>query len=345
MQTYILGIRNFLEITIQSIYMERLLLIDTFNYIHRAYYALPKTFKDANGEPTNAVYGFTSMLISTIDTLKPTYVIAAMDELTQPNFRDAAFDAYKKNRKEMDADLESQLSKIEEIIEAFGIPRLVLPGFEADDIIGSISRQAVAKGIEVVIVSNDKDILQLLGPYVKVFIPDNSKDGGKFFGVSEFREKYGFEPEQLIDYKALRGDPSDNIPGVSGIGEKTASELVKKYKTLESLYKYIDSEKGNSIKPESVRVKLTVGRDMAFLSKKLVTIDENTAVTFDPALCKLKHVDRLKVVEILKRYNFKSLIRRLGFEVAGDSSGRLSENGSKGSKVVTPENENQLSMI
>lgn len=306
----------------------RLLLIDAFNYIHRAYHALPKTFKDKNGEPTNAIYGFTSMLISTLDTLKPTHVIAAFDELEKPTFRDEKFAAYKANRKEMEEELKSQLPKIEEIIESFGIPLVVLPGFEADDVIGGLVKQASKVGVEVVIVSNDRDIQQLLGPKVKVFFPDNSKEGGKFFGEAEFKEKYGFEPIYVIDYKALRGDVSDNIPGVFGIGEKTASELVKKYKTIENLYENI-----GDIREESLKLKLVGGYENAVLSKKLATIDSSIPVELDLSSCKLKLVDRLKVVEILKKYNFKSLIRRMGFEVEGENI--------KESKA----NEKQLSMF
>ncbi|OGC50797.1 hypothetical protein A2716_02050 [candidate division WWE3 bacterium RIFCSPHIGHO2_01_FULL_40_23] len=289
--------------------MQRLLLIDTYNYIHRAYHALPKTFKDLNGQPTNAVYGFTSMLISTLEILKPVYVIAALDDLTQPTFRDADFSQYKANRKEMEEELSSQIPKIEEIITAFGIPKLVVGGYEADDIIGTISAQAEEKGVEVVVVSNDRDILQLLSGSVKVFMPDNSKEGGKFFGIKEFREKYGFEPENLVDYKALRGDASDNIPGVFGIGEKTASSLIQKFETIENMYENL-----NEIKETSLKEKLKRGKDSAFLSKKIATIVRSTPVSFDPSLSKLKQVDRIKVVEVLKRYNFKSLIRRMGFE-------------------------------
>ena len=310
--------------------MQRLLIIDTYNYIHRAYHALPKSFKDANGEPTNAIYGFTSMLISTFDTLKPTYVVAAFDDESTPTFRDEQFDKYKATRKETDQELISQIPKIQEVIDAFGVLSLVLPRFEADDIIGTISKQAEKEGIEVVIVSNDKDILQLLSPMTRVFMPDNSKEGGKFFGVAEFKEKYGFEPIQMIDYKSLRGDTSDNIPGVFGIGEKTASELIQKYRTVENLYENIDD-----IQQEALKNKLMHGYESAVLSKKLVTIDRDADVKLDLKVSKLKQVDRLKVVEVLKKYNFRSLIRRMGFEVEGYEP----------KKRVKGENKSQLSML
>ena len=293
--------------------MNRLLLIDTFNYVHRAYHALPKAFKDKDGNPTNAVYGFSSMLISTIDILKPTHVIAAFDELTQPTDRSKEFSAYKATRKETDQDLLVQLPRIEEIISAFGIQKMILPGYEADDIIGCVAMQAEKLGFDVIIVSNDKDILQLLSPHVRVFQPDSSKEGGKFFGVGEFREKYGFEPMQMVDYKALRGDLSDNIPGVFGIGEKIASDLIQKYTTVENLYEHI-----NDIKPEGLKNKLMHGYESAVLSKRIATIVCDSSLKFDSEKCKLKEVNRAKAMEEFKKLNFKSLIRRMGFEVEGD---------------------------
>ncbi len=300
--------------------MARLLLIDTFNYIHRAYHALPKTFKDKNGESVNAVYGVTSMLISTLDALKPTHVIAALDD-DKPTKRGESFAAYKANRKELEPELKSQLSKIEEIISAFGIPKFLLTGFEADDIIGTLAKQAEKAGIEVAVVSNDRDLLQILSPSIRVFVLDSAKQSGHFFGVSDFKSKYEFEPINMIDYKALRGDPSDNIPGVFGIGDKTALELVQKYKTIENLYENI-----GDIKKESLKLKLVGGYESAVLSKQLATIDCSLDIKLDLKDCKLKQIDRLAVVEVLKRYNFKSLIRRLGFEVDKENVKKLEDN-------------------
>ncbi|MBI4091204.1 DNA polymerase I, partial [candidate division WWE3 bacterium] len=175
--------------------------------------------------------------------------------------------------------------------------------------------QAEEKKIETVIVSNDKDVLQLLSDKTKIFIPDNSKEGGKYFGVVQFKEKYGFEPVNMIDYKALRGDSSDNVPGVYGIGDKTALSLIRKYKTIERLYEDI-----NNIAPESLKLKLLRGYESALLCKKIVKIDCSSFVRLDLSASKQKLVDRLRVVEVLKKYNFKSLIRRLGFEIEGESA-------------------------
>lgn len=315
--------------------MNKLLLIDTYNYIHRAYHAMPKTFKDKDGNPTNAIYGFTSMLISTLDLIKPTHVVAALDEKDDKVFRKHDFDGYKANRKELEPELESQIDRIRELIEAFGIKQVFVKGYEADDIIGTLARIAVSKGSsgsvnrsaktdqdwEVVIVSNDRDITQLLAlsDKVRVFFVDNSKEGGSYFGRAEFVAKYGYDPANLIDFKGLRGDSSDNIPGVYGVGDKTATDLIKQYKTIEELYAHL-----SNIKAESVRNKLIKGKDSAQLSKKLATIITDLDLKVDGKSLsledtKIRMLDRLKVLEVLKRYNFKSLIRRLGFDVEGES--------------------------
>lgn len=318
--------------------MDRLLLIDTYNYMHRAYHALPKTFKDQNGEATNAVYGFTSMLISALDILKPQYVVCALDDSTTPIFRSYEFEGYKSNRKMPDADFLSQIPKIEEIIDAFGIQKIVKSGFEADDVIGSLSVQAAKKGLEVVIVSNDKDILQVLDNRVRIFIPDHSKEGGAFFGPAQFREKYGFEPIHMIDYKALRGDPSDNIPGVPGVGEKTAQTLIQKYHTFENVYEHI-----SEITPESLQRKLLEGKVSGEMSKRVATIVLDTDIKLDLQESKIRQVDRLQVVEVLKRYNFKSLIRRMGFEVEGDTKPKKRK--SKKASEQDQKDAGQLAML
>ncbi|MEK7595648.1 MAG: 5'-3' exonuclease H3TH domain-containing protein [Patescibacteria group bacterium] len=315
--------------------MDRLLLIDTANYIHRAYHALPKSFKSESGKPTNAIYGFTSMLISTLGALKPTHVIAAIDD-DQPTFRDKLFAPYKKNRKEMDADLSVQFAPIMQIIDCFGIKKANVTGFEADDMIGTLAHKADALGFDVVLVSNDRDVQQLLSPHIKVFYPDaSSKEGGSFFGASEFKQKYGFDPLQIIEFKALRGDSSDNLPGVLGIGEKTATELIKKYGTIENLYKNIDE-----LKPESLKRKLLQDKEMAFLCKKLATIALDAPVEFLPTECKIRAIDKLEVAKELKKYNFKSLIGRLGFELKEDGSVEI-----KSDKKLLEKDDSQLSLL
>lgn len=293
---------------------KRLVLIDVFNYLHRAYHALPKSFKNSKGDPVNAVYGFASMLISTIDTLKPTHIIAAWDEKDKDTFRAAQFTGYKAHRPKLEEDLDSQLPKAQEVLKGFGIPLIYVPGYEADDVIGTIANQAArlsAPGspLSVIVVTNDQDMLQLVGKNVKVFIPKGGKGQGTFFGPKEVGRKYGFTPRQMIDYKALRGDPSDNIPGVKGIGDKTAKELISKYGSVEKIYKRI-----REIHPESVRMRLSVDPEIAVLSKDLATIRTNVPISLDLKESKFRQLNKVSATKVLKKYNFKSLVKRFGVD-------------------------------
>lgn len=305
--------------------MEKLLILDTFNFLHRAYHALPPTFKDANGEPTNAVYGVTSMVINVLDLIKPQYVLAALDG-EKPTFRVENFTAYKAHRKPMEDDLASQIPKVFEILDAFGINKIVVDGYEADDVIGTAARK-FSEDCEVVIVSNDRDMWQLLGKNVMIMVPDN-KGGADWVGKSEAEKRLGFSTEFVPDYKGLRGDPSDNIPGVFGIGEKTAQKLIQEYGTMEEMYKHIDK-----VTPDSLREKLLNSYEQALMSKKLAQIIE---VPLDIKLkdCKYTIVNKIKVKEVLEKYNFRSLIRRLGF---------ADEKATKKTPTETPDS--QLSLL
>lgn len=288
--------------------MKKLLLIDTFNFLHRAYHALPKTLTNKDGEPTNAVYGVTSMLISVLEELKPDYAVAALDDVSQ-TFRAENFTAYKAHRKPMEDDLSSQIPKVFEILDSFGIKKIALPGYEADDVIGTMV-QKFQEDTEIIIVSNDRDLWQLVGNNVLVMNP--KKDGmADWIGPKEVRAKLGFEPQFLIDFKGLRGDPSDNIPGVFGIGEKTAGSLVTQFGTLESLY-----EKINKVEPETLRQKLSQQYEQAMMSKKLATIVVDAPLTVALKECGYSTFNKGLVKETLEKYNFKSLIKRLGFETS-----------------------------
>ena len=285
---------------------KKLVLIDTFNFLHRAFHALPKTFTDAEGNPTNAVYGVTSMLINLFDTLKPDYVVAAMDSL-EPTFRVVDYTGYKAHRKPMDEDLASQIPKGLEIIRAFGVKDIQINGYEADDIIGNLA--TVHDGdLEVVIVSNDRDLWQLVTDDVKVMVPTKG-NGVDWIGPNEVVTRMGFTPQQLIDYKALRGDPSDNIPGVYGVGEKTAKKLIESYGSVEEIYKHI-----GEIKPDSLKEKLANNAEEAVLSKHLATIITDIEMNHDIEDCKYSDFNRAMVKDVLLKYRFKSLIKRLGFE-------------------------------
>lgn len=293
--------------------MRKLLLIDTFNLLHRAYHALPKTFKDPNGSPTNAVYGVTSMLISILEQVKPDYIVAAIDG-EKPTFRVEDFTGYKAHRKPMEEDFAVQIPKVMEILDAFGIKRILIEGYEADDVMGTLATNLVKEhsDLEVVIVSNDRDLWQLVNKQVIMMLPTTTGTA-EWLGVSEVEARMGFSPAQMVDYKGLRGDPSDNIPGVFGVGEKTAKSLIEKYVMVENIYQHI-----NEITPESLREKLLNCAEQALMSKKLAQIILDAPITLSLSDCKYTDFNKARVVEVLKTYNFKSLIRRLGFE-AGDS--------------------------
>lgn len=286
--------------------MQKLLLLDTFNFLHRAYHALPKTLRDSEGNPTNAIYGVTSMLITVFEALKPDYVIAAMDSKA-PTFRVENFTAYKAHRRPMDTDLAQQIDKVSEVLRAFGVPQIEAPGYEADDIIGTIAKR-FGDNMEIIIVSNDRDLWQLVTSNVVAMVP--GKNGAiDWIGPTQVQTRLGFTPPQLIDYKALRGDPSDNIPGVAGIGDVTARNLIKTYGTLEEIYYHI-----NEIEPSSLKEKLLNCAEIAVTSKELARVVTDAPITFELEDCRYSEFNRPQVIDALRKYNFKSLIKRLGFE-------------------------------
>jgi DNA polymerase-1 len=287
--------------------MKRLLLIDTFNFLHRAYHALPKTFTDKNGEPTNAVYGVTSMLINLFDLVKPNYVVAALDG-TAPTFRVEEFTGYKAHRKPMEENLSSQIPKVLEVLDAFGIKQEVVNGYEADDIIGTLDKKFGDKNLEIVIVSNDRDLWQLVDGNTVIMVPNSKSKPTLWLGPKEVKARLGFEPKLLVDYKGLRGDPSDNIPGIKGIGDKTATQLVMRFGSIDNIYKNIAK-----IDKKVLKEKLIHNYEQAQMSRRLATIVLDVPVDITLDECKYHEVNKLKVKEVLEKYNFKSLIKRLGF--------------------------------
>lgn len=293
--------------------MKKFLLLDTFNFLHRAYHALPKTFKDENGEPTNAVYGVASMLITIFDTIRPDYVVAALDG-KQPTFRSEEFTAYKAHRAEIDVDLVSQIPKVFEILDAFGLKKIVLEGYEADDIIGTCTKKFASSDVNVIIASNDRDLWQLINPNVSVMLP-NTTGPSEWVGEKEVIVRLGIRADQVSDYKGLRGDVSDNIPGVHGIGEKTAQKLIAEFGSVENIY--INLQK---VSPDSLRKKLEESYETALLSKKLATIITDAPLTLSIEECKYAESNKIAAAETLKKYNFKSLIRRLGLNIDDPSS-------------------------
>lgn len=289
--------------------MKKMLIIDTYNFLHRAYHAIPSTFRGPDGQPTNAIYGFTSMIINVLDQVKPDYMVAALDG-REPTFRIADFTAYKAHRKPMEEELESQIPKVFEILDAFGIKKILVEGYEADDVIGTVAKK-FSNEVEVVIISNDKDLWQLAGNHITVMVP-GQKGLFEFMGEKEVDARLGFEAEKIADYKGLRGDPSDNIPGVYGVGEVSATKLIKEFGSIEEIYKNIDK-----VKPEKLKEKLLNCYEQALMSKKLAQIILNVPYKLDLEECKYSKFNIGRVKEELQKYNFRSLIKRMGLEPDG----------------------------
>ena len=255
------------------------LLIDANSIFHRAYHALPR-FKTKKGELTNAVYGFALILMKALKELKPQYVAAAFD-VEGPTFRDVEYEEYKGTREKAPDELYAQIPRIKEVLSAFSIPIYEKQGFEADDIIGTVSKLVEEKGkdIKIIIVSGDLDTLQLVSEHTKVYTMKKSVQDTVLYGVAAVEERFGLIPEQLADYKGLRGDPSDNIIGVPGVGEKTAAALLKRYGNLDDMYGSIESEKPDIIS-ERIYGILKENKEQAFFSRMLATIRRDVKIKF-----------------------------------------------------------------
>jgi len=282
--------------------MDKLVLIDGFAILHRAYHAMPP-LTNKKGQPTNAIYGFVSMLLRIITDLKPSHIVVCMDEKA-PTFRHKAFKTYQAQRPKMDSDLETQIEKAKEVIEAFNIPMLSKKGFEADDVIGTIAQRNKNK-IDVVVVTGDRDILQLVDDKVKIFMPILGLSNGKLFGVDETVERMGVVPELIPDYKALVGDPSDNYFGVAGIGPKTAIKLLNEYKSVDSIYKNI-----KKVQPK-IAEKLIKDRNSALMSHKLATIIKDVDIKLNLEDAAKWDLDSKKVLELFEELGFKTLRERV----------------------------------
>ena len=283
--------------------MKKLVLIDGNAILHRAFHALPP-LNSKNGVPTNAVYGFFSMLFKIIGDLKPEYLIVCFDKKA-PTFRKQMYVGYQAKRPKMQDDLIPQIDIVQKALEKAKIEHLEIDGYEADDLIGTLAKEAVEKNVEVIIVSGDRDLLQLVNSHVLMLAPVVGITKMTLFDESKVKEKYGLDPSQIIDYKALVGDPSDNYPGVSGIGPKTAAGLLQKYKTLENLYNHISEI------PQNIGLKLAVDAEAAGLAKKLATIIRDAPVKFEEEASELAKMDKPGLKKVFEDLNFKSLINRI----------------------------------
>lgn len=316
--------------------MSKLVLIDGNAILHRAYHALPP-LTTKKGEPINAVYGFVSILLRVIADLKPTHIAVAFDR-KEPTFREKEYKEYQAHRPEADKELISQFAKARQVVKSFNIPFYEKKGYEADDVIGTIARQAVGRQTsdisrksktevcgpksvdQVVIVTGDKDILQLVNDKVKVYLPKRGLGDAMLMGEKEVVEKMGVKASQIVDYKALVGDPSDNYKGVPGIGPKTAEDLIRRFKSIDQIYKNLDR-----VNPK-LREKLEKGRESAYLSLRLARIVTDVELKTDLENAEKWEVDSQQVLDLFSQYGFKTLTKRVkevGKRLAFENQTRL----------------------
>jgi len=293
----------------------RLVLLDTHAIIHRAYHALPPDFATSKGMPTGALYGLVSMLLRIIEDLKPDYVVATRD-LPGKTHRHDVYEHYKGTRVQIEPDLIKQLEYAPKVFEALGIPMYSLPGYEADDMLGTIVKQMSPRSdVDIIIASGDMDTLQLVeDEHVRVYTLRKGLNDTIMYDADRVRERYGFGPERVTDYKALRGDPSDNIPGIKGIGEKTATELITLFGSLEDIYAALEKHGANfgkKVKPRIVEL-LKNGKADAFFSKELATIHTSAPITFTLPKSHWHLVDHAATAAALcDELEFKSLKTRI----------------------------------
>lgn len=294
---------------------KKFIIIDSNSVIHRAYHALPR-LTTKKEELVNAIYGFLLVFLKIIKEFQPDYLAACFD-FPGLTFRHKKYKEYKIKRPPAPKELYQQIPKIKEILKLFNVPIFEKEGFEADDLIGTISKKSQKEQIfpplEIIILSGDMDTLQLVDKNTKIYLLKKGVKKTILYDLDLVKEKYhGLTPEQIVDFKALRGDLSDNIPGVTGIGEKTALELLLKFGTIENLYQEIEenSEKIKEIKPK-IKDLLLKYKEQAFFSKTLAQINKNVPLDFNLEKCRFGNYDRKKIIEIFKKYEFFSLIKRL----------------------------------
>ncbi len=285
---------------------EELYLLDGNSLLYRAFYALPETLTTSDGTVTNAVYGFTSMLLSLIDDKDPDMIGVAFD-LAAPTFRHKEYEDYKANRSETPDDLKPQFGMVKELLQALRIPIFQLEGYEADDLIGTLAKKAEREGYKVTIVTGDRDALQLISEDINIVYTQRGITNTVNYNLERFREDYQLEPIQLIDKKGLMGDKSDNIPGVDGIGDKTSTKLLKEFNTLENVLDNIDKVGGKKRKAT-----LREQADRARLSKKLATIDVDAPLEVDFGSLNLSSMANQDVYDLFIKFEFNSLLARIG---------------------------------
>ncbi|HOQ88862.1 MAG TPA: DNA polymerase I [Candidatus Hydrogenedentes bacterium] len=284
-------------------------IVDAMAFAFRAFYAI-KRLSDPQGRPTNAIYGLTRILLKLLREQQPDYIAVVFDA-PGPTFREELYADYKANRDATPEDLLEQFPRMHEVVCALGLPLFSVEGVEADDVIGTLAERAAAEGLDVVLVSGDKDLMQLIGDHIRMFDPGKN-DHGQWFGVEDVVERFGAPPERVPDALGLIGDTADNIPGVRGIGEKTAKDLMQQFGSLENLYARIDEVKGKK------REYLETDRDLAFLSRDLATIRRDVVLPADPLACQPSNPDPRKLKVMLDQLGFRSLFPLVGAEAEED---------------------------
>ena len=303
-------------------------LIDGSGYIFRAYYALPPLSRKSDGLPTGAVNGFCNMLYKLLEDSrsddsknKPTHFVVIFDT-ARKNFRNEIYKDYKANRSEAPEDLAPQFKYIRKSVEAFNVISAEMFNYEADDLIATYAEQIIKKGAKVTIISGDKDFMQLLKPGVRLYDPMKSK----VLGNKEVKEKFGVEPDKVIDVQALAGDASDNVPGVPGIGIKTAAELINKYKSLDKLL-----EKAAEIPQNKRRESILENKNKAILSRKLVTLKKDVPVKQKLETFNIKKINKEKLFNFLREMEFNRLLSQVISDY-GEPIGKRVENNNNSIK-------------
>ncbi len=283
----------------------KLLILDGNSVLHRAYYALPD-WRNRSGEATAGVYGFMSMLIKALEQLKPTHLVIVFDH-PSPTFRHNMYVGYQTNRekeRQVSEDIWGQVDKLKQVFQLLDLPVYQLSGFEADDVIGTISVQASAFSVQTIIITGDRDLMQLVDDKVHLCMPLKGLSDMTEVDRDKVHERLGVWPEEVIDYKALVGDSSDNYPGVPGIGPKTAIQLIEQFGSFENIVK------------KSGNLKIVNGYESGELSKRLATIKRDVPVTYDNTQCLIPNAQ--KMAEVLEKLGYRSLTKRVDKTKVGD---------------------------
>ena len=284
-----------------------LYLIDGHALAYRTYFAITGGMSDRmqtrSGEPTAGIFGFANVLMRLLEQEKPEYLAVAFD--TGKTFRNELYPEYKATRAKMPDDLKPQIERIRQMIDTFHLPRLEKEGVEADDVLGSIAKQAVEQGLGVKIITGDRDLLQLVNDRITVNLPGSKMADSKNYSAADVRESLGVDPNQVVDYKALVGDTSDNIPGVAGVGPKTAVSLLDTYKTLDNIYQHLDELAGKT------GDKLRNGKESAYMSQDLARIRIDVGVKLVLEEARTDHLDIPAVENLFRELEFRTLIPRL----------------------------------